>query len=161
MNRPVFSSQATGTKTEWGREPIAGAQLTVRLVARESHLAKPPAPLRILVVEDEVLIAEMVKAMLDELDCECLGPITDLELALAAARVDSYDAAILNLVIEGKNAYSVAAVVAERGLPFAFASGVPRSSIDPEWRDRYYLAKPYVMEDIRRWLESLRPPGDE
>ena len=161
MNRPVFSSQATGTKTEWGREPIAGAQLTVRLVARESHLAKPPAPLRILVVEDEVLIAEMVKGMLDDLGCQCLGPITDLELALAAARADSFDAAILNLVIEGKNAYAVAEIVAERGLPFTFASGVPRSSIDLKWRDRSYLAKPYVMEDVRRWLESLRPSDDE
>ena len=83
-----------------------------------------------------------------------------LELALAAARVDLFDAAILNLVIEGKNAYAVAEIVAERGLPFAFASGVPRSSIDLEWRDRPYLAKPYVMEDIRRWLESLRPSGE-
>lgn len=111
-------------------------------------------------MEDEVLIAEMVKSMLADLGCQCLGPITDLELALAAARDDSFDAAILNLVIEGKNAYAVAEIVAERGLPFTFASGVPRGSIDLKWRDRPYLAKPYVMEDVRRWLESLRPSDE-
>jgi CheY-like chemotaxis protein len=120
-------------------------------------LAERPLPLRILVVEDEVLIAEMVKGMLDDLGCQCLGPITNLELALAAARTESFDAAILNLVIGGENAYAVAEVVAERGMPFAFASGVPRSSIDPKWRDRPYLAKPYVTADISRWLESLSP----
>jgi DNA-binding response OmpR family regulator len=124
-------------------------------------LAQRPVPLRILVVEDEALIAEMVKGMLDDLGCKCLGPIADLELALAAARADSYDAAILNLVIEGENAYAVAEVVAERGLPFTFASGVPQSSIDLRWRDRPYLAKPYLMEDIKRWLERLRPPDGD
>jgi CheY-like chemotaxis protein len=118
-------------------------------------LADRLPPLRILVVEDEVLIAEMVKVMLDDLGCQCLGPITDLAVALVAARTEAFDAAILNLVIGGKNAYAVAEVVAERGIPFAFASGVPRASIDPRWQDRPYLAKPYVVADISRWLESL------
>jgi CheY-like chemotaxis protein len=120
-------------------------------------LADRLLPLRILVVEDEVLIAEMVKGMLDDLGCQSLGPITNLEFALAAARTESFDAAILNLVIGGENAYAVAEVVAERGIPFAFASGVPWSSIDLKWRDRPYLAKPYVTADISRWLESLSP----
>ena len=106
-------------------------------------------------MEDEVLIAEMVKAILDDLGCQCLGPIAKLAVALVAARTESFDAAILNLVIDGENAYAVAEVIAERGIPFAFASGVPRSGIDPKWHDRPYLPKPYVMADISRWLESL------
>ena len=50
---------------------------------------------RILVVEDEPLIALFVKELLDDLNCECVGPIKDLPTAVHSARNGSFDAAIL------------------------------------------------------------------
>jgi CheY-like chemotaxis protein len=114
---------------------------------------------RILVVEDEPLIALYVKELLDDLNCECVGPIKDLPNAEHYASTGSFDAAILNLVIDGKNAYSVAEALAARGIPFAFASGVPHGEFEAQWRDRPHLAKPYGLEDVRLLVMKLLATG--
>jgi len=59
----------------------------------------PDRKLRILVVEDEPLIAMMLAQMLNELGCEYIGPIGIRKTALECARTEEMDAAILNLVI--------------------------------------------------------------
>ena len=73
---------------------------------------------RILLVEDEPLIALFVEELLNDLNCECVGPIKDLPNALHYASNGSFEAAILNLVIDGKNAYSVAEALAGREIPW-------------------------------------------
>ena len=77
---------------------------------------------RILVVEDEALIAMLVLDYLRDLGCICIGPYARLPEALHAAKTAPIDAAILNLVLQGKPAYEVADVLAKRGIPFVFAS---------------------------------------
>src|ERR1700736_2798568 len=86
--------------------------------------------LRILVVEDEVLIAECIRDLLTELGHECIGPFRRLEDAVHHAQTADVDAAILNLILAGKNAYAVAEILQRREIPFGFASGVPRSGLD-------------------------------
>jgi len=75
----------------------------------------------------------------------------------------SYAVAILalNLVIGGENAYAVAEVVAERGMPFAFASGVPRSSIDPKWRDLLLKYSDRFMVGTDTWTVGGSYTGNE
>jgi DNA-binding response OmpR family regulator len=114
-----------------------------------------PRKPRVLVVEDEALIAVMIEDFLDLIGCECVGPISHLPTALKAAETETFDAAILNLVIGGKNAYAVAEILARREIPFAFASGVPRDSFEERWRSSPFLAKPYGVEDIRGVLTAL------
>jgi DNA-binding response OmpR family regulator len=116
---------------------------------------------RILVVEDEALIAVMIEDFLDLLGCECVGPITHLPTALKAAETEDVDAAILNLVIGGKNAYAVAEILHRRGIPFGFASGVPRDDFDQRWHSNPFIPKPYGMEDVRGLMTALlsRPGG--
>ena len=114
---------------------------------------------RILLVEDEPLIALFVEELLDDLNCECVGPIKDLPNALQYASNGSFEAAILNLVIDGKNAYSVAEALADRGIPFAFASGVPHGAFEAQWKDRPYLSKSYGFEDVRLLAMKLLAAG--
>jgi CheY-like chemotaxis protein len=120
------------------------------------YVAKP----RVLLVEDEVLISIHVGQLLEEIGCEMIGPLADIPAAIQAAETGVIDAAILNLVIGGINAYAVADVLAARNIPFAFASGVPETDIDEAWKDRPFLSKPYLADDLRRMLSQLVPrPG--
>lgn len=114
-----------------------------------------PPVRRILVVEDEYIIAAMVADMLADLGCRCIGPIATLDEGIEAAKTVMCDAAIINLVIQGSYAYEIAAVLAERNIPFCFASGVPQTEIDEAWRSRPFIAKPYVIEEIRDFLFAL------
>jgi DNA-binding NarL/FixJ family response regulator len=69
---------------------------------------------KILLIEDEFLIASMVQDMLGELGCVCIGPIVNKEEGLRAATAAECDAAILNLIIQGKPAYDIATILASR-----------------------------------------------
>lgn len=107
-------------------------------------MANPPtgkAP-RVLVIEDEYLIAAMVADMLADLRCECVGPIATLETGIEAAKTEPCDAAIINLVIQGYHAYEVIEALAARNIPFCFASGAPQTNIREQWRDRPFMMKP-------------------
>ena len=110
---------------------------------------------RILVVEDETLIAVYLQEILDELGCEVVGPVRHDGEALEHARNGVFDAAVLNLVIEGKKIYSVVEVLAARGVPFGFASGVPRDGLDGKWRDRPFLDKPFEAAGVRAFVLEL------
>src|SRR4051812_34572873 len=78
---------------------------------------------RILVVEDEMLIAMLLEDMLAELGHEVTGVAPRVSEALAAVSRDDYDLAILDLHLNGQSAFPVADALIERGKPFAFATG--------------------------------------
>jgi CheY-like chemotaxis protein len=112
---------------------------------------------RILVVEDEFLIAAMVQDMLSDLGYDCLGPLITLEAGVAAATTEQFEAAIINLVIQGRHAYEIVEVLAARGIPFCFASGLSKQDVSEPWRDRPFLAKPYALADVRDFLLGISP----
>lgn len=117
---------------------------------------------RVLVVEDEFLIAAMVEGILSDFECECVGPIASLEEGVEAARTEVVDAAIINLILQGKHAYPVIEVLAERNIPFCFASGVRPADLPERWHERPFLTKPYVIAEVRAFLATVLPSlGEE
>jgi CheY-like chemotaxis protein len=112
-----------------------------------------PSGRRVLLVEDEFLIAQMVSDMLLDLDCVCVGPIMTLQAGIAAAASVDCEAAIINLVIQGQTAYAIVEQLAARNIPFCFASGASPQGIQDGWRDRPFIRKPYVLEEVRAFLE--------
>jgi DNA-binding response OmpR family regulator len=78
---------------------------------------------RILVVEDEMLIALMIEDVVHEKGGVIVGPVATLEKALALAEKDEFDAAILDITIRDGKVYPVAELLLARGTPFVFASG--------------------------------------
>ena len=118
---------------------------------------------RVLVVEDEGLIAVDLVSILAELGCDCVGPVFGLAEAIRQAKTAEIDAAILNLILDGQPAYAVAEILAARGIPFGFASGVLLITVEPRWADRPFLRKPYSAKEVLQLVESvlgraLRPP---
>jgi DNA-binding response OmpR family regulator len=110
---------------------------------------------RVLVVEDEFLIAAMVQDMLSDLGYDCLGPLITLEAGVAAAASEQFEAAIINLVIQGRHSYEIVEILAARGIPFCFASGLGKEDVSEPWRDRPFLTKPYTLANVRDFLLGI------
>jgi CheY-like chemotaxis protein len=120
-------------------------------------MAPPLRRPRVLLVEDEFLIAVAVQEMLEDLGCEVIGPVTTLAEALEVCSAAEADAAVLNLILQGKAAYAVAAVLKARDIPFGFASGTDHQHTDGGWKDRPFLSKPYSESGLRDFLSEVLP----
>ena len=98
---------------------------------------------RILLVEDELLVAMAVENVLRDEGCAIIGPIGRVEPALKAAREETLDAAILDVNLAGEHVDPIAQALAERKIPFMFTTGYDRSMLPAEHADRPTLAKPF------------------
>src|SRR5260370_37757530 len=94
-----------------------------------SELGHRTSGLRVLVVEDENLLALLVEDMLAELGHEVVGPGAWLSKALEMVQRHDVDIAILDLNITGRDTYPSAAALPARGIPFVSGTGD-----SPEWR---------------------------
>lgn len=113
----------------------------------------PFAGLRVLVVEDQMIIAMEIEDVLGALGCVIAGPVGKLAAALQMAQEGAFDAAILDVNLDGEMVFPVAAMLLERRIPFAFASGYGKSSLPPEWHDTPHLGKPLRSEELIRFLK--------
>jgi CheY-like chemotaxis protein len=109
---------------------------------------------RILVVEDEFLVAADIALMLEELGCHPIGPIGDLETAVRAATDEPLDAALLDVNLHGRSAMPVADALAARGVPFVFCTGYDARGL-PRHGDAPRLAKPFQIRELRRAILAL------
>lgn len=109
---------------------------------------------RVLVVEDEVLVGMMIEAMLHDLGYELAALATHLDQALALARSEPFDFALLDINLNGKQSFPVADVIRERGLPFLFATGYGNRILDAPYTGVPILQKPFSLEELRRTLKS-------
>ena len=111
---------------------------------------------RILLLEDEAIIAFAVEDMLIELGCTIVGPALNLQEAMALATADEdIDAAILDVNINDARSYSVAQALEQRGVPFVFASGYDESGIAWDGEPVEIIAKPYRKDQIERAIIEM------
>jgi CheY-like chemotaxis protein len=115
---------------------------------------------RVFVVEDEFAVLLLVEDMLQELGCELAGTASRMPDALSMVERTEFDAAVLDVNINGETIGPVAEVLTARGTPIVFSTGYGRSGVDPRWRDRPVLQKPYRVEDLDKALrEALSDAG--
>ncbi|MDI4665229.1 response regulator [Xanthobacter autotrophicus] len=115
---------------------------------------------RVLVVEDEFLVALGLEDNLRSLGCTVVGPIASLSAAMAAAAHEKVDAAILDVNLAGEAVYPAATILADRGIPFLFCSGYTGSVRMPaEFADAPRVAKPYTSRVIADALCELLSGG--
>ena len=110
---------------------------------------------RVLVVEDEMLIAIEIEDVLAEMGCEIVGPVGRLDEALALAGTEKLDAAILDVTIRGGNVFPVADILTARGVPFLLASGYGDWALPETMRDRARLTKPFSTADLEEQVMAL------
>ena len=97
---------------------------------------------RILVVEDEALVAAMLVDILEELRAKVVGPAATLEQALAMAEGTLIDAAILDVNLRNVRVDPLADKLRERGVPLVFTTGYG-TSIPATTKQAPVLDKPY------------------
>jgi CheY-like chemotaxis protein len=114
---------------------------------------------RVLVLEDEAMIAAMVEEMLTDLGAVVVGPATTIEGGLSLAAAEQLDAALLDVNIRSTRVDPVAALLASRGIPVVFATGYGQSAVDRSAR-ALILEKPYTQDKLAFALnEALRSTG--
>jgi two-component sensor histidine kinase len=114
---------------------------------------------RVLVVEDELLLTIAVESILERVGAEPVGPATTVTEALALARGESLDAAVLDVNIAGEAVFPVADLLEERGVPFVFATGYATdTAIPPRHRGVPRLAKPYRQDRLFQALAHIVAP---
>jgi CheY-like chemotaxis protein len=108
---------------------------------------------RILVVEDEMMIAMLVEDMLLELGCTVVGPVHALAEALELARTEpGLDAALLDVNLAGQPVFPVADALREKGVPAIFSTGYGDAGLRDIDRGSPVLQKPFRSGDLARAL---------
>jgi DNA-binding response OmpR family regulator len=110
---------------------------------------------RVLIVEDEAMIAMMIEDMLVDLGCEIVGPASQIAQALRVIESEEFDAAILDVNLNGVQIFPVAEALRAKGVPFVFATGYGASGISIEYRNRLVLQKPFKQQQLENALIAL------
>ncbi len=107
---------------------------------------------RVLIVEDEVLLAMHLEDLLNDLGHEVVGQAMRIDEAMEIARDIIIDFAVLDINVAGKKSFPVADILHQRSIPFAFATGYGTEGLMDGYRDFPVLEKPYGQEDLRRTI---------
>jgi two-component system, response regulator PdtaR len=111
---------------------------------------------RVLVVEDEFVIALEVEFLLRDFGCEVLGPVPSVARALELLGRERPDAAPLDLDLLGGTAVPVAELLASMRVPFALVTAYDPTPIEaPALRGMPHLGKPVGHDTLRRMLAAL------
>ncbi|HWA46235.1 MAG TPA: response regulator [Hypericibacter adhaerens] len=109
---------------------------------------------RVLVLDDEPLIAMMIEDWLTELGHAVVGPAHNLAAAMTLVEAGGIDAAFLDLTLGDGNSYGVAQALDERSVPFAFITG-HGGAVQAQFAKAPVLAKPFDFEAVRQTMAKL------
>jgi|SRR5579871_898393 len=113
---------------------------------------------RILIVEDETIVALLIEDLVAELGHAVAGVVARLGEALARADDHTFDLAILDVHLQGENVFPFADRLLANGTPFLFATGFGTRGIPERFRGVPALQKPFTPEDLAGALARLAPP---
>jgi PAS domain S-box-containing protein len=114
---------------------------------------------RVLVVEDEVLVAMVVTDMLEELGVRPIGPAQSVQQALDTIGREALDAALLDGNLAGARVDAVAAALTRKEVPFVFVTGYARDSLPAAFRGAPILPKPFTEAELIAALGRLFAPN--
>ena len=108
---------------------------------------------RILVVEDEYMMADDLQYDLEQAGAQVIGPVPSVADALRLlATQEAIDGAILDVNLRGEKAYPVADVLRERGIPFVLATGYEQWALPEAYKDVPRCEKPVDLRHLARTL---------
>ena len=116
---------------------------------------KTPQSARILIVEDEPLVAEDLRTVLVDAGFEIAGVAARVATALSLIETVACDAAIVDANLAGASASPVAAVLSARGLPFIVLSD--REQLQSEFSGGFFIEKPYRLTEVIDSLSTILP----
>ena len=105
---------------------------------------------RVLIMEDESLVAMLLETILADLGCDVVGPESNIEDGLnVASGTAPLDAALLDVNVAGQEIFPVAEALKARGVPFVFSTGYGEAGLPEHWRGNPTVQKPFTEGAIR------------
>ncbi|NJO35679.1 MAG: response regulator [Rhodospirillales bacterium] len=98
---------------------------------------------RVLIVEDEPLIAMLVQEWIEELSCTVIGPAASVSGALELIAGAALDGAVLDVSLGNEESFPIADELGKRGVPFVFATGYGGDDLEVRFAGAQVLAKPF------------------
>lgn len=106
-------------------------------------------PLKILIVEDNTLVAEVIAETLADQGYEVVGPAQSLSAGLELAQDADLAGALLDIDLAGRPCFPIAHLLADRHVPFLFLTGYHDPSMIPrDLRSTWRLTKPFHLSDL-------------
>lgn len=119
-------------------------------------MAEPSQSLpRILVVEDQMMLAMGIVSLLQDIGYDPVGPVGRVVTALPMAIREPLDAALLDFDLAGESVEPIAEVLGRRGIPFALLSAYDRGDLPPALRGCPYIRKPFGDAEIEAAVGEL------
>jgi CheY-like chemotaxis protein len=116
---------------------------------------------RILVVEDDFLVAKLLAEILESVGWQVVGPVAQLATALDTAASEAFDAAVLDVNLGDQTVYPVAEVLDARGVPFVFVTASGREALPRLFCGRPHLGKPFAPGKLIGTVARLIAPAPE
>jgi CheY-like chemotaxis protein len=112
---------------------------------------------RLLLVDDDPILAFLVADWLSESGCEVVGPARTVKAALELVEKEggALDGALLDVALDSGDSYPVADALALLGVPYAFVTGHGLGGLAPAYRHAPVLTKPFQSEDLQRIIDRL------
>lgn len=123
-------------------------------------MEKPLGGRSILVVEDDIVLATDLAALLTEAGCKAVLPTTSVASALSTIVHYVIDGAILDVNVQNEWVFPVAHALAAAQVPFLFLTAYAPESVPPEHRERPLFRKPHVPEALVAGVVQLLVPAD-
>jgi len=121
-------------------------------------MTAPPAALKILVVEDNYMIATLIEHGLTSAGWRVSGPVPRLAEALDAASRESYDAAVLDINLHNERVFPVADLLSQRNVPYLFVTGY--NSVPAGYAQLPRIVKPFKIDELLCALSKLVKPAN-
>lgn len=112
---------------------------------------------KILIVEDEPLIALTLEDMLDELGYQVAGTVGRIDEALSFIKAHPIDGALLDVNLGRDRIDPVADLLADKGCPFLFSTGDGGSGLPAAHAGRAFVAKPFRIQDLEAAIREVVP----
>jgi len=127
----------------------AGAPAMITFSNIQKAPERPVNSLRVLVVEDSFMIVNMLELVFESLGWTMVGPATRIPKAMALVKAENFDAALLDVNLDGEMSWVVAAALQERGIPFVLSTGYEIGKLLPEsLRGTKFIRKPYNLAEL-------------
>lgn len=112
--------------------------------------------MRVLIVEDEALIAMMIEDAVEVAGHEVAGVATNITDALTAVATGVFDVALLDMNLNGQKGHPLPVTARARGKPFAFVTGYGQAGVLAQFAEAPMVIKPFRYEDIAAALGHLQ-----
>lgn len=138
------------------------AERTAERVAKRASrpAAGPMTCARVLIVEDEAMLAETLCDLMLEAGCEPVGPAANVAIALSLIESSTIDAAILDVRLMDEMSFAVAYALRARGIPLMFLTASQRGELPADLSDEVLIEKPFkapmLIETVRRMARADR-----